>query len=269
MRRDTEAFLDLVRDAEDPTRADEARVQRALRAAIAAGVAPSVEPRVEMNGGVEGTAFGDVLAKLGLSGAKLHLVAVCAAATLATGDTGMPPGSTDAGGALPASATSGVAPPLDPGAIEPAAPLDPAPTAAPLDPDISVPRFSPARAAPNAPASPPSAFTAPPAPVRAKPRVRAAEAAEPVAASGLRGELELLQRVQAALKRGDAAAALRELEAHRTTDGTLLAERRAARILALCQLGRVDDARRAAAVFVERHPDSLQRAAVDGSCANR
>jgi hypothetical protein len=257
MRRETEAFLNLVRDAEDPTRADEVRVQRALRAAIAAGVAPSVAP-----GAPEGTWFGEALSKLGLSGAKLNMIAALAALTLATGDADRPRGGADAGGVLSASSTAVP----DPAAT---ALLEPAPA------ESRAPRLAPAPAVPD-PAVPDAATPAPRASAleRAKPRARTAAAkaparAAPAAASNLRAELDLLQRVQAALKRGDAAFALHELEAHRTEDSTLLAERRAARILALCQLGRIADARRAAAVFAEQHPDSLQRAAVDGSCANR
>jgi len=257
MRRETEAFLDLVRDAEDPTRADEARVQRALRAAIAAGVAPSVEPSLEIDGSPEGTYFGDALARLGLSGAKLNLLAVCAAASLATGDTTLPIGA-HVLGEMRTTTPAVAAAPLDPGAAEPSAPeFDAEPVAPPFEPEA--PMLAPSTSTPS---------TQPPG--RAKPRARAAAApAAPVAASSLRAELELLQRVQAALKRGEASTALRALDAHRTTDTTLLAERRAARILALCQLGQIDDARRAAADFVKQHPESLQRAAVEGSCANR
>jgi hypothetical protein len=257
MRRETEAFLNLVRDAEDPTRADEARVQRALRAAIAAGVAPGVAA----NGSFDGTWFGEALSKLGLSGGKLNLVAIGAALTLATGDAATPPHAADRGSALRATATSGAAAPLDPAAAEPRTQrLDPAPAA----PDRGTP------ALPAAPAAPQSGK----ARERSKPRARtsgakAADPAVPVTASSLRAELDLLQRVQAALKRGDAAFALSELDAHRTADSTLLAERRAARILALCKLGRIADARREAAVFAEQHRDSLQRALVAGSCANR
>jgi hypothetical protein len=264
MRRETEAFLDLVRDAEDPTRADETRVHRALRAAIAAGVAPSVEPSVEMNGSLEGASFGDALAKLGLSGAKLNLLAVCAAATLVAGDTALPRGA-DALGDLRTEVPAGAALPLDRGAAEPAAPAhDAQPVAPSFNPEPEAPTSAPSTPAPST-AAPSTAV-----PVRAKPRARAAAApAAPGAATSLRAELELLQRVQAALKRGEASSALQALDAHQTTDSTLLAERRAARILALCQLGRIDDARRAAAAFVKQHPGSLQRAAVDGSCANR
>jgi hypothetical protein len=86
--------------------------------------------------------------------------------------------------------------------------------------------------------------------------------------SSLRAELDLLQRVQAALRREDGATALAALEAHSAADGPLLAERQAARILALCLLRRVDEARVAAEAFIARHPRSAQRAAVAASCAN-
>ena len=83
----------------------------------------------------------------------------------------------------------------------------------------------------------------------------------------LRGEIELLEDVRSALERGDGGRALQRLDAHVTGDRQLLAERRAARILALSQLGRIDEARRDAASLLRDEPASLQRAAVERSCA--
>jgi hypothetical protein len=74
--------------------------------------------------------------------------------------------------------------------------------------------------------------------------------------------------VQQLLRQGDAAAALRALDAHHTDDRVLLAERRAARILALCGIGRTAQARAAAAEFEKEHPDSVQRAMLASSCAS-
>jgi hypothetical protein len=99
------------------------------------------------------------------------------------------------------------------------------------------------------------------------PAARSEAAARP--APSLASELELLRRVQAALRRGDGETALRELDAHVTNDRELLPERRAARILAVCRLGRVDAARLARAEFLSEHPDSIQREAVERACANR
>ena len=83
----------------------------------------------------------------------------------------------------------------------------------------------------------------------------------------MREEIALLADVQAALERGDGAKALTRLDGHVTTDRQLLAERSAARILALCLLGRDTEARRAALVFMHAHPASVQRTAVERSCA--
>jgi hypothetical protein len=83
----------------------------------------------------------------------------------------------------------------------------------------------------------------------------------------LRDEVLFLAEVQAALRRGDGARALELLEQHETTDRQLLAERRAARVHALCAVGRTHEARSAGVAFLREYPTSPQRAAVEGSCA--
>jgi hypothetical protein len=90
----------------------------------------------------------------------------------------------------------------------------------------------------------------------------------PQRAPSLRAELELLERVQGALRRGDGEAALSELARHRSADRTLRAEREAARILALCLTGKDAEAERAARRFFVEHPGSLQRDVISTSCAN-
>ena len=85
----------------------------------------------------------------------------------------------------------------------------------------------------------------------------------------LRDEIAVLSDVRAAIERGDGAAALQRLDEHVTDDRQLLAERSAARILALCSLGRSEEAGRAAAAFRREHPRSIQRTAVERSCAGK
>jgi hypothetical protein len=85
--------------------------------------------------------------------------------------------------------------------------------------------------------------------------------------SSLRQELEVLADVQAALRRGDGRAALTRLDGHVTSDTQLLAERQAARVLALCLLGQELEARRAAVNFAAQHPSSPQLATLERSCA--
>jgi len=226
MRRETHAFLELVRDAEDPTRADEQRVQRALQAAIAAPLSVHADELASFQTSAGGSA------KLGGLGAKLHLVMVCALGVSVAADTSEPARHVPEPALAPLTAPArGPDPPE-----MPAPPLlDEAPSRAPR-----------------------------PAPLPARPARTPSEGR----GGTLRRELELLRSVQSALKRGDGQAALRELDAHRTADRELLAERQAARILALCLLGRVAEARRGAREFSIRHPESLQHEAIMSSCAN-
>ncbi|MEO8179134.1 MAG: hypothetical protein ABI895_09900, partial [Deltaproteobacteria bacterium] len=178
---------------------------------------------------------------------KLSLIAACAAAALSPGDT---PRSGEANRAPLPSAASELS------SAEPARTASEESEGGPLIPAASAP------AALRALELPAHSVTAASAPVARR------NLPERPALS-LRSELELLRRVQASLQQGDGATALRELDAHVTSDRTLLPERRAARILALCRLGRVHAAQLAQAEFAREHPDSIQRQAVQSACANR
>ena len=84
MKRDTQSFLALVRDAQDPTPADEARVLLALRASVAAGAASSVLASATL-APVRATGS---KATLGVLGSKLAIGLVCTLAAFSgTGDT--------------------------------------------------------------------------------------------------------------------------------------------------------------------------------------
>jgi hypothetical protein len=83
----------------------------------------------------------------------------------------------------------------------------------------------------------------------------------------LRDELALLSDVQSALERGDGAEALRRLDGHATSDRQFVAERHSARITALCLVGRVAEAQQLGAVFFRENAQSVQRTAVERSCA--
>jgi hypothetical protein len=251
MSSDSERLLHQVRDAEDPSPADEARVYAALRAAITAGAAPSVA----VDDGLTSTVWSKLLAKL--ASAKLELwIAALGASALIGGIvyvTARPAQSTARDRAaswrtLPAAEATAHAGQPDIAAR----PNDNLATSA----DAQVGSGAHARAEAQLPTD---------AAVNTEDTVGRRDAR---AVRSLRTELALLQRVQAALQRGDGAEALRELAAHRTQDRTLLAERRAARILALCLVGRITEARRAAAEFARQHPDAVHREAIARSCAN-
>jgi hypothetical protein len=236
MHDETRHLLDAVRNAEDPTPADAERVARALRAAIAADVAPGLA----QPGRSEAWA-GDVLRGLAKTvRLERSVFAFCAAAAFGTGD-----GDVSSRPAVPERSSVSVLPA--------AAPV-PAPPAA-------VPATEGAQ--PSHGALPRSAAEAPPTPRAPRPATTARRAP-----SSLRAELDLLREVQAALDRADGAAALRALDAQPSTAGQLLAERQAARVLALCLVGDTAEARDAAARFLNAHPASVHRHAIERSCAN-
>jgi hypothetical protein len=117
------------------------------------------------------------------------------------------------------------------------------PTAAAPPPPSEQPAPSGARVGPSLRGSPPAAPPREPAPSRA---------------ADARAELRLLQRAQAAVARGDFAAAMRPLTEHarRFGHGWLAQEREALRVKALWGLGRVREARRAADDFELHFPRS-------------
>ncbi|MBX7194635.1 MAG: hypothetical protein K1X94_21450, partial [Sandaracinaceae bacterium] len=87
--------------------------------------------------------------------------------------------------------------------------------------------------------------------------------------SAIERETELLREAHAAAQRGDARGALTLLEQHARLfpRGALATERRGLRILALCDVGEVETARREAAAFLAAQPPAGLAARVSRSCA--
>jgi hypothetical protein len=81
-------------------------------------------------------------------------------------------------------------------------------------------------------------------------------------------EAALLHAARGALAGGDAKAALALLDEHgaRFPKGALVAERQAARVFALCALGRSIEARRAASAFLAQNPRSPLAGRVRDAC---
>jgi hypothetical protein len=82
----------------------------------------------------------------------------------------------------------------------------------------------------------------------------------------LAAELENLRAAQAELKAGRADRALALLDDHPIGSRALEEERRAERIVALCRLGRVDDAQAESARFLKTFPKSPLAARVRETC---
>lgn len=93
--------------------------------------------------------------------------------------------------------------------------------------------------------------------------------AKPKPESSLAIELSMLQRARRALGADNGRLALgivQELE-ERFPKGVLMEERRATRVLSLCLLGRVDEARRFGSEFLAQHASSVYAERVRASCA--
>lgn len=235
MTPETRAFLERVRDAEDPSAADQQRVLAAVRATVAAGALAGVA-------GAGTSKLFKLLAAWSVPGLKTGPIVLCLLAAAGAAEVPLAPQRSVSNAVVALAKAS--------------------------------PRRLPAAPASAAlPALPPAAAPAP-EPGRARRSPLPRSASRPVASAplvpgppSLRRELLFLSDVQSLLKDGDAGAALERLEAHRTPDRELLAERQAARILALCAAGRSGEARQAAAAFLDEHPTSLQHAAIARSCA--
>jgi hypothetical protein len=86
--------------------------------------------------------------------------------------------------------------------------------------------------------------------------------------SSLAAELAMLQRARRALNAENGRLALgivHDLDEH-FPKGILIEERSATRVLSLCQLERVAEARQVAHAFLERYPASVYAERVRGSC---
>jgi hypothetical protein len=138
-----------------------------------------------------------------------------------------------------------------------------APAVSPLPPAV-------AEAAPALPASEPTERTIAPSEA---PRRKAERAAEPAAASAeptIDDEVKLMNAAQAALRAGDAKRALSLSNEHaaRFPTGKLATARKVTRMMALCQAGSTQQARREAADFLAKNPASPFAERVRGICAS-
>lgn len=134
----------------------------------------------------------------------------------------------------------------------------------------SQPQGMPGRPA-GVPASPSEVTTAPSAVVTAPAQLSGMSSARAFPADAddrLAAETRLLGSAQAALRSGDAARALMLLDrvAREFAAGVLSEEAGATRVFALCQLGRVGEARAAAAAFADRFRSSPLLTRVQSSC---
>lgn len=265
------AVLDGGRDGDDPGPADRARIRAAVMRSIAVGTAlGAASATTEAAAGV---------ARAGLLASGWKVVAglvvmgaVGAGLVVSRERPPAPSAARAAGPALPAGLAPTAGPALPVGAVA-SPPVNESPAASAVPPPAAAaPRASvePVRSAaaprPTSVAPPPVAVEPPPV-GEPPPTLPAPPAAPPAPPDTLAAEATRLREAHGALQGGDAARALALLDEQGAAGAQLREERAAARVLALCQLGKVDEARAAAARFLQESPRSPLADRVRASCA--
>jgi hypothetical protein len=234
------AVVDAARSGDEPGAGDRERVRAKVLAAIAAGGAAGAGAAGHASAA---TSAGSATAG-GALAAKLAMIAI-AVAGVATGAYLALRSPDRAAEQMPAPSVSALPPEPQPEPeVAPAITADAAIEMGPEDvPDPS-------------PAKPRATKKKDPAPTLSP-------------ADSLREERALIARASDALRDGDAAAALTAVKEHqrRFPDGMLIEERSAARVQALCALGRTADGTSAREAFLARWPRSVHAAKVRVACA--
>jgi hypothetical protein len=271
-----EALLARAREGLEPRAEDHARIKRALVLQIAAGtvaataaLSTSAEAAgtISAAGGFASGGVFSVLAKV--IGVGVLSAAIAGAGLVAVTRTSSRPSpsrvSASSGGQVPG-------PPVSPAPVQRAVeglPSSPVETGVPAVPSANAPSGGAQvvdghRNPPLPPTRSSAGASTPPSPSADTDSTPAA----PVGPSTLPAEAALLRRAGAALKAGDPGQALDLIGQHASSfpDGVLIEEREAERIVILCALGRISDARAAAAMFLRDRPRSPMAERVRASC---
>lgn len=251
LRPETRRLLELARDEDAPGAHVRDRVERSLSARLAAGTSV-IATGAALSKSAAGASLSVVVGK---SLAVAGVTAAVAVAAWQGADWLTPTEPRDAGALTPTSR-----------APQPrlSAPDTSARAAASLSVEGDA---SPAPAPPLASAKPARQLESQADIDSAPPAASAREGAD-FAADQLEAETEALRAAQSALRGGNAARALALLDSQqsRYRPGLLQQERAAARVMALCQLGRAAEARAAAERFESNFPRSPLVARVRTSC---
>lgn len=236
---ESRALLDLARDAHDPTPSDKTRVKAAVMASIAASAAAAGTAEAASSSSAAASSAG-----LGV-GAKVGLAALAAGAIVT--------------GAIVLSGPNPTSEPTQ------------APITTPVAQPAVVDRVDEPAPAIEAPVVEKAAEPAP-EPVKkarvAPKKARPAPAPAPAPKSTLAEEAKVLVKVRVALRDGrhEDVLTLASAYAEKYPSGALLEEALAAKVLALCELGRATEAAQAKADLVDHAPRSAHLARINRAC---
>ncbi len=297
LSQESRRLIDAARAGDEPSASDRRRVRTALARKIAVGAAAGVAAATASHAAAGGLAAGTGggVGAAGVAGAATAGVGVAASAG-AGGSASVAMGALGTGLGAKLLVTVALVGAVGAGtvgytrhqaAIERATANTtvvarsgaPAARAATVSPRVAgpvatlaSPALEPAYSAPQAPSlAPPLAVVPSKAPATdslASPPPASAPKAAAASASTLDAEVALLQEVNGALHDEDGARALQLLGDHarRFPSGALVEETQAARVFALCEVGRVAEARDVAGRFLREHPRSPLAPRVSRAC---
>jgi hypothetical protein len=259
---DARSILEAARPGEDPTDGDRARVRRALARSLAAGGAAAATTAAASSASAKGAG----------AAATLKLAALTSTVTWKALATVALVASVGAGISSFITQRDAPADPRSPAAASP--PTERAPPRLSATEMGGVPSEPPSLPAPS-PESPPPVVEAPAAQAKtaaagARAPSKTSTTAAPVATEdALTVETRRLRDVHGALQSGDAGRALALLDEHAAAhaQGELRQERAAARVVALCELGRLDEAKVAMESFLREDPRSPLADRVRSACS--
>ncbi len=282
-----DALLRQARTGDMPTAEDQARVKRKLLLQLGVGVAVGTSATSASGGAASATglvAGGGVVATVakvvvamsiavGAVGSGVVILRATHGDAKVVAPKPLHPAIATAAPAVlardvPATGTAFAAPVISQASAE-ALPLREARAAAPSSSRDTRESPSPRLHAPRPADEDPSPALRPAASAAPSPTTTGPE--PPVASAGpatVAAEAELLRDADAALKGGDAGRALALLNEHsaRFPKGILVEERDAERVVVLCALGRIDEARASAGSFLQSWPMSPLAGRVRASC---
>ncbi|WP_437950470.1 hypothetical protein WME98_06230 [Sorangium sp. So ce296] len=250
------SIIEAARNGDRSTAADRARVRAKLRKSLAAGAAVTA-------GGAAKAGFAMVSAKAALPWGVVALLAPAAVVTALHAAQGEPkavPRASTASAAVIERARAAAA-------AQPAASDDRAPAESPRAPPRPI---EPAEGEELDP--PQAARTRPTTPRRApRPAASGGPGAPPEvpAEDPLVAETQRLREVHEALRRGDPARALSLLDAADAGGQELREERAAARVVALCDLGKTAEGRAAMVELLRKSPGSPYSGRVRAACEEK
>lgn len=262
---DARSILEAARPGEDPTDGDRARVRSALARALAAGGAAAATTAAASSAAAKG-AGATATVKLAALTSTVTWKAIATIALVATVGAGLSSFNTMLDAPADPRSPATTDPPAEP------APAQPHLSAAEMRGAASDPPLLPAPSPEPPPAveAPPARATTAAAGARVPPKTSTTSAPS-TTEDALIVETRRMREVHGALRSGEAGRALSLLDEHSAAhgQGELRQERAAARVVALCELGRVNEARVAMESFLREDPRSPLADRIRSACSSQ